>query len=254
VRTGPGQAKRLRKVAAGAMALTLTMGAVACGDDDDDASATLAPDVCAAAIEFGGAFVTAPQDPAEFPAFASDTVLPLIARIEAGATGPAADHVAHLEAVYQAIAETGDPSELETPAYSEATGAVGAMVFEQCGADQQSVKAVDYEFEGVPDEVDAGLVSVKFTNEGSEAHEMVMFRRADGATESLDELLALPEEESMAKIEMTGVTFASPGATNYLAADLEPGTYFLVCFIPVGGGEEGEPHFMHGMKAELTVA
>jgi hypothetical protein len=128
------------------------------------------------------------------------------------------------------------------------------MVHDQCGAQQQAVTAVDYAFEGVPDELDAGLTSFAFTNEGGEEHEMVLFRRADGVEESLDELLALPDDEAMSKVQMAGVTFASPGDTSYLAADLEPGTYFLVCFIPVGGGEEGEPHFMHGMKAELTVA
>jgi hypothetical protein len=250
------QAKRFRTVAAGAMTMALAMGAVACGDDDDTAAGqtTLTPEVCDAAMQFGGVFLQAPEDPAQFPAFATDTVLPIIATIKSGATGPAADHVAHLEMVYQGIAESGDPSELETPAYTEAAAAVGEMVHDDCGAQQQSIKAIDYEFEGAPDELDAGLVSFAFTNGGGEEHEMVMFRRADGVAESLDELLALPEDESMAKIEMAGVTFASPGQTSYLASELDPGTYFLVCFIPVGGGEEGEPHFMHGMKAEFTVA
>jgi hypothetical protein len=246
--------KRFRKVAAGAMTLTLALGAVACGDDDDTASAALDPDVCAAAQEFGGLYLQMPQDPAEFPAFANETVLPVVGRIKAGATGPQADHVATLEAIFTEMGETGDPSALEGPEFEEAATAVGEMVFEDCGANQESVKAVDYEFEGVPDEIDAGLTSFRFTNDGAEEHEMVMFRRADGATETLDELLALPEDESMAKIEMAGVTFAAPGRSSYLSADLSPGTYFLVCFIPVGGGEEGEPHFMHGMKAEFSVA
>jgi hypothetical protein len=247
--------KRFRTVAAGALTLTLALGVVACGDDDDDAQgATLAPDVCAAAQELGSLFTQMPQDPAQIGSFAKDTALPIVERIKAGATGPAADQVAHLEMVFTDMGASGDPSALESPEYASAAAAVGAMVHDDCGAHKASVKAVDYKFEGVPEEVDAGLASFKFTNGGGEEHEMVMFRRADGVTESLDELLALPEDQSMSKIEMAGVTFASPGDTSYLSADLQPGTYFLVCFIPVGGGEEGEPHFMHGMKAEFTVA
>jgi hypothetical protein len=246
--------KGFRRMAAGAMALTLAVGAAACGDDDSASSASLPPDVCAAGQELGSLFVQMPQDPAAIPAFATDTALPIVARLEAGATGPVADHVAHLKMVFEDVAESGDPSELESPAYAEAAGAVGKMVHEDCGANRAQIKAVEYAFEGVPDELDAGLTSFAFTNEGAEEHEMVLVRRADGVQESLDELLALPEEESMSKIEMAGVTFAAPGNTSYLAADLQPGTYFLVCFIPVGGAEDGEPHFMHGMKAELTVA
>jgi hypothetical protein len=244
---------RFRKVAAGALTLTLAVGVAACGDDDASAP-TLAPDVCAAGQELGGLFVQMPQDPAAFPAFATDVALPIVARLEAGVTGPVADHVAHLGTVFREMGETGDPSELESPAYADAAAAVGAMVHEDCGAHRATVKAVDYAFEGVPGEVDAGLASFAFTNEGGEEHEMVLFRRAEGVTESLDELLALPEEQSMAKIELAGVTFAGPGSTSYLAADLQPGTYFLVCFIPVGGAEAGEPHFVHGMKSAFTVA
>ena len=81
-----------------------------------------------------------------------------------------------------------------------------------------------------------------------------LFKRADGATESIDEVLALPEDELMSKVQFTGVTFGGPGTTNYVALDLEPGTYFLLCFLPQGGGEDGPPHFMAGMKHTLTVA
>ena len=38
-----------------------------------------------------------------------------------------------------------------------------------------------------------------------------------------------------------------------LMLDLEPGRYAAVCFIPIGGGEDGAPHFTGGMVAELEV-
>lgn len=33
----------------------------------------------------------------------------------------------------------------------------------------------------------------------------------------------------------------------------DPGSYIAVCFIPIGGGEEGPPHFTGGMVAEFDV-
>ena len=80
---------------------------------------------------------------------------------------------------------------------------------------------------------------------------MVLFRRNDGVTENLGELMELPEEDLMSKVTFTGVTFGGPGTTNYVAMDLEPGTYFLLCFIPQG--EDGPPRFMGGMQHTVTV-
>ena len=252
----PRRTTKVRRAAAASLTLALVMGAAACGDDGDDEAtgATLDAAVCAAGREFGGVFLMAPEDPAEFSPFASDTVLPILARIDAGATGPFADHVATLTTIYEGIAETGDPSAVEGREYAEAAEAVGAAVHEQCGDAQVEIRGVDYEFEGAPDELDAGPTSIRFTNGGNEEHELVVMRRAEDATESLEKLLALPEEESMAKVEMQGVTFAGPGGTGYVTADLTPGTYFLVCFIPVGGAEGGEPHFAHGMQHTFTVS
>ena len=60
-------------------------------------------------------------------------------------------------------------------------------------------------------------------------------------------------EEAMADLTFTGVAFGGPDTTSYAAVDLEPGTYYLVCFIPVGGGEDGPPHFMEGMQHTIAV-
>ena len=72
------------------------------------------------------------------------------------------------------------------------------------------------------------------------------------------ELLALPEEEAMAKVDMVAAVFAPPGDESYSVADLEAGDYAMVCFIPTGASEEnpegtGPPHFIQGMLAEFTV-
>jgi hypothetical protein len=124
-------------------------------------------------------------------------------------------------------------------------------------AAELDVRGIDYGFEGLPTEVDAGRVAIRFTNETEhdEAHEMVLFRRLPGTDETVEELLALPEEEAMAKMAMAGVVFAdAPGSEAIAMLDLEAGDYIALCFIPTGGGEDGPPHFTSGMVAELSVS
>jgi hypothetical protein len=131
-------------------------------------------------------------------------------------------------------------------------------VYEGCeSAAQLDVTGVDYGFEDLPSQVDAGRVAIRFTNgsEASEPHEMVLMRRNEGVTESVDELMALPEDQVMERLTMTGVAFAdAPGTSSVLLTDLEPGGYVAICMIPVGGAEDGPPHAAHGMVTELEVA
>ena len=129
------------------------------------------------------------------------------------------------------------------------------------GASTQ-ITAVDYGFEGVPDSLPAGPHTFDFTNEGEEPHELVVFKIID-PTETMEELLALPEEEGRTHVEEAGGTFAPAGedADEQVEIDLEAGgKYAFVCFIPVGTtGEseeeagDGPPHFMEGMVHEFTV-
>jgi hypothetical protein len=129
-----------------------------------------------------------------------------------------------------------------------------------CGWESVEVTGIDYAFEGVPSTVPAGTVSFDFTNETTheEAHEFVVFKKNDGVTQSATELLQLPEEEAMTNVEFVAAAFAEPGGSDYALAEVEPGDYFVACFIPVGSTEEnpegsGPPHFMEGMVAEFTV-
>jgi hypothetical protein len=83
----------------------------------------------------------------------------------------------------------------------------------------------------------------------------VLVQRLPGTDETVDELLALPEDEVFSKVAMAGVVFAdAPGAEATSMLDLEAGEYIALCFIPIGGAEEGPPHFTGGMVAEFTVA
>ncbi len=82
---------------------------------------------------------------------------------------------------------------------------------------------------------------------------MVVFRKADGVTLPWEELLELPDEEAEEKAQFVTAAFAPPGEGSSTLAELEPGVYAMVCFIPVGGGEDGPPHFTEGMLEEFSV-
>ena len=107
-----------------------------------------------------------------------------------------------------------------------------------------------------PATVEAGTTAFTLTNESAagEDHEMIIMRKADGVDLTWDEIMALGEEESMEKVEFKGAGFAATGAPpGTVLTELESGEYAALCFIPVGGAEGGEPHFLHGMLQEFTV-
>jgi hypothetical protein len=248
-------ASRTRRITLG-LALGLAVTAAACGDDDDTGTGDTVPDTteaaavsaeaCDAYVGLGGALMGD-------PAAAGD----LVAAFESTAPESLADDAATVVATFTTLAEGGDPSAFADPEYVTAAAAVADAYFDGCETSAQlDVDGVDYGFEGLPSEVAAGRVAIRFTNatDHDEPHELVLFRIADGATETVEELLALPEEEAASKMSPAGVVFAdAPGSEAATMLDLEPGRYAAVCFIPIGGGEDGPPHFTGGMVAELEV-
>ena len=137
-----------------------------------------------------------------------------------------------------------------------------------------TVTAVDYAYEGIPEPITAGSV-IGLENQGDEPHELVAFRIPEDETRTLEELLALPEDEEP-PVDFVGVVIApTTGEAVYPEGPVtldEPGRYAFVCFLPVGvtdedfeammaaGPEgsppplpEGPPHFTEGMWAEVAV-
>jgi hypothetical protein len=243
----------VRRSVAAALSLSLAAGLAACGDDADREVATPSA-VCDAAVDLGAAFGSAPEDPAEMPAFAETTLVPVgDAFVEAyGDDGDLGEAATTLSEAFDAMAESGDPSAFEDPEVAEAQALIGAEVHGGCPVEAVDLTAVEYAFNGAPEELSAGRTSFALTNEGVEDHEMVLFRLNDGVDLTLDELLE-GGDEAFADVTFTGVAFGGPDTTAYSAVDLEPGTYFLICFLPVGGAEDGPPHFMEGMSHTLTV-
>ncbi len=129
------------------------------------------------------------------------------------------------------------------------------------------VSGVEYAFVGLPASVPVGT-SFRLVNNGQEDHEFVIVRANEGTTETLEELLAMPPDQTASKLTTAGIVFADVGKTSVatLTVDQE-GRYFAVCFIPQGtksgvspspaagspGVQAGTPHALLGMVAEFTV-
>jgi len=213
----------------------------ACEGDDDKMSAT----ACDAYADLQSAMF---GDPAAMGA-AADT-------FAAEAPSSISDEAEVLAHAFHASAE--DPAAFETPEVSAAQQTVGDAVFEDCEATALDVSAVDYSFEDLPSEIDAGRVALRLTNDSDtgEPHELVLAQPTGDVTVADLAEMAMPD--LFANAMPLAVAFVEqPGGTATTLVDLEPGEYLVICTLPVGGdleAENADPHSAHGMVATLTVA
>jgi len=265
----PTRSRRARWFQAAALgtAAVLVLGACGGDDDDDDNSSpttvaeetddTAAPGDDgdeAASGDFCEAYVTAN----DATAAGEGDPTPALEAVQAAAPDEIADDVATM------IENAPGEQEIPPQEFFDANEAIGEYVEANCDFSTVEVTGSDYAFEGIPEELGAGTVLVKFTNEGEELHELVVFRKNDGEERSITDLLALPEEEAMTAVTpVTGFAFALPGGTFYTTYTLEEGSHGAVCFIPTGltpeAAEAGEvdetapPHHAQGMAVEFEV-
>ena len=267
-----------RALAALAATTTLIVVAASCGDDDTESGAE-ASAPAAAATDVAASETDPPSDDTAVCAPYIDltlafngepdlpTLVPMLDEIDANAPTEIADELGTMMAAARSVIESDgqDFAAFEAPEFGAAQAVVDPWIFERCPFDQTAeVTATEYAFDGLGDELAAGRSGVLLTNEGDEAHELALMRKNDGVAESWEELLALPEEEAMSKVAQVGGAFAATkGSSGLLIADLTPGEYIAICFIPVGTsmGDDGEfvegtgaPHFTEGMQHEFTVA
>lgn len=245
----------------------LLAGVAACGDDDDDAAVDApAGDgeqaaggdteaFCSALVEFNAAVpeVDLDEDSSEEDIVATGEQLePLWAPLRDNAPDDVQAEVDELDPAIQGLLE-GDAEAFNADETFETYSGMLDKAIPSCDFETVSVRGVDYAFEGVPETLPAGTVAVEFENASEEEeHEMVVFKKND-PNQSTEELFALPEEEAMGMITFAGFAFASPGESSTSLLNLEAGSYTVVCFVPVGGEENGPPHFTQGMTAEFTV-
>ena len=222
----------------------VTLPALAACESDDEMSA----EACDAYADFQAAFF---GDPAAM-ATAAQTFAD-------AAPEEIADESGVIVTAVQASAE--DPAAMETPEVSGALEVVGTAVFDGCDVDEKlEVSGIDYAFEDLPDEIDAGRVAIQFTNdsEAGEPHELVIATGADG--QSASDLAGLPIDQLFQQARPVAVAFTNaPDQTATTLVDLEPGEYLVICTLPVGGftddqeGPPADPHSAHGMVSTLTV-
>ena len=173
-----------------------------------------------------------------------------------------------LDAVVTALQETGP----EGPEFAAAYDALIAWMEGNCGFVTLNLTASEYAFGGMPTELPAGGTIVNLANIGEEVHEIVIVRINDDVTLTIDELLALPEEETETMTTFVNIAFAFPDTVGHTVVNLEPGRYVAVCFLPEGATPEvisqmsgpdsstppgvtlGPPHAFHGMVQEFTVS
>ncbi len=168
------------------------------------------------------------------------------------APAAAADAAATLHHLQQQLAD-GDAGRLFEPDVVAAVGAIESTVADECGHTAVTVRAVDFTFEGVPAELEAGITTFVMPNEttAGEEHVMLIARVADGRTLTPEQFVADPEG-SFAQLELLGETYAPAGATGGVTLDLPAGEYLLIC--PVAHDKASPPHFMLGMISAVTVA
>jgi plastocyanin len=130
-----------------------------------------------------------------------------------------------------------------------------------------TITLVEMAFEGLPAEVPAGSYVWEVVNGGTQLHEMAIYQLAPGVPAaaiiaSITAPPASPEAIGPAAtpeaagpppfVAGAGAAPMSPGATNYVELDAQPGEYLVVCFVP--DAETGMPHAMMGMIGSFTVA
>lgn len=253
-------ARRHRVLWTGLVVSAMTLAA-ACGDDDKDSAAdTTVPaadltEYCALATELDQmeGFPTADQMTRYMqlaPAEVSDA-----ANVAAEAMIPVADdlvaalNVVALDEVEAALDEM-DAFEGATCGVEMDDGPAtdGSSTEVEADAARVDVVAKDYSFDAPPT-LAPGRTSFVLTNQGAEAHFLLVSKLKDGV--SMQEALAMEDPSAVIEGEWeTGLAAAGGADEEVVTLDLVPGTYALLCFIP---NAEGTPHAFMGMVAEVVV-
>lgn len=233
-----------------ALAALLTLAGAACGDDDNDDGDASSGDAAAYCA------VSAELDSQE-----GELTVEQLDELDDAAPEEIRDEVEFVTERLRDGIEAGDiEAAFGDPEIGERFETIEAFEEEHCpqaegaqgdeapdpDATQVAVVGTEYAFE-VDTTLAAGPTAFTFDNAGEEEHEMFVVRLVEGA--SLDDALAADDPEALTEEEI-GVAVVDPGEQGFLNADLVPGTYGMVCFIP---DADGEPHAMLGMVAELVV-
>ena len=147
--------------------------------------------------------------------------------------------------------QQSEPSEAESDA--EETSAEETETDETAGeGGGATYLATEFAFEG-PDVLPAGDVALTMDNQGKQMHELALGELLD--SKSMDDVHALLKKGMPKKpptwFRQVGGTGAKPGEAGTIDAELTPGNYIMICFVPDTASKK--PHVMLGMMKEVTV-
>jgi hypothetical protein len=113
-----------------------------------------------------------------------------------------------------------------------------------------SIRLVDYGFDlKLP--IRAGRRTFEVWTDAPQPHEVILVRLNPGVTGAqFLQAVSAPTGPPPGSF-LGGVSGLSLGERAYFTANLRPGTYTLVCFVP--DHKDGRPHILHGMVREITV-
>ena len=119
------------------------------------------------------------------------------------------------------------------------------------GAPTVTITLSDYDF-GLSAPLVAGKQQIRVVNVAAQAHEVFLVKLGEGRTAA--DIVAWVEKPNGPPPGMPfgGTTGIATGGENIVSADLAPGEYALLCFIP--DAKDGKMHVMHGMMKQVTVA
>jgi len=122
-------------------------------------------------------------------------------------------------------------------------------------ASDVTVALADYAF-NVQGSLTVGKHTFKVVNNGPQPHEVELFRLAPGKT--MKDFNAFVQQAYAGKTEgpppvdaLGGIAAVTTAMNEYFTADLTPGNYVLLCFVP--DAKDGKPHLEHGMVKEFKV-
>ena len=93
---------------------------------------------------------------------------------------------------------------------------------------------------------------LRVDNAGPQVHELVLVKLSPGTTgKQLAAWVAGGMKGPPPAMPIGGVAPIAPGGTAFMPADLAPGNYSMLCFVP--DAKDGKEHAMHGMIKDFTV-
>jgi hypothetical protein len=98
----------------------------------------------------------------------------------------------------------------------------------------------------------AGKQMIKVENAAAQPHEVVLVQLAPGKTiEDVGKWVMDMKGPPPGK-PMGGIPGIRKGRSAFFEANLEPGDYGFICFVP--DAKDGKPHFTHGMEQQIKVS